>query len=106
MDRLYQPLHEAVEGAVFTPDQLPAETLTNFGHIHHWTPRFVVRPMNTADVVAVVEFARANRLFVTTRGSAHSQSELAISDGGILLEMKSHSHDVEVDSRCFTRPVF
>jgi len=102
MDRLYQQLHEAVEGTVFTPDQLTAEHLTNFGHIHYWTPRFVVRPMNTADVVAVVEFARDNRLFVTTRGSAHSQSELAINDGGILLDMKSMNRIFGVEQHAET----
>ncbi len=97
MDRLYAPLQQAVEGIVYTPDQLTAELATNFGHIHHWTPRFVVEPRHAADVAAVIRFARENRLHVSARGAAHSQSQLAISDGGILLDMRSMGRVLSVD---------
>ena len=46
-------------GAVFTADQFGRDLLTNFGHIHHWTPRFVVEPRTAQDVVEVVRFAGA-----------------------------------------------
>jgi cytokinin dehydrogenase len=99
MDRLYAPLQDQIEGAVYTPDQIPNDYLTNFGHIHHWTPRFLVEPCHTEDVVAAVRFARENRLHLSTRGSAHSQSELAISDGGILLSMRSMRRIHSVDEK-------
>ncbi len=89
MDPLYEPLQRLLEGNVLTPDQYTNDLLTNFGQIHHWTPRFVVEPRTTADVAAVVRFGREHRISVSTRGSAHSQSELAISDRGILLAMRS-----------------
>ena len=97
MDRLYEPLNQQIEGAVYTSDQANADFSTNFGHLHYWTPRFVVHPKTAQDVVNVVQFARANNLFVTTRGSAHSQSQLAISDGGILLNMKALNQIGHVD---------
>ena len=97
MDRLYTPLQEAVEGVVFTPDQVRDEYFTNFGHVHHWTPRFVVAPRHADDVIAVLRFAHEHDLYVSTRGSAHSQSELAISNGGILLAMKSMNRILDVD---------
>ena len=102
MDRLYEPLQQRIEGVVYTPDQITADQQTNFGRLHHWQPRFVVEPKHAADVVEIVRFARENRLHVSTRGSAHSQSELAISDGGILLEMKSMSGIGEVDQKAET----
>jgi cytokinin dehydrogenase len=98
MDPLYETLQRSIEGNVLTPDQYTNDLLTNFGQIHHWTPRFVVEPRSTADVAAVVRFGREHRISVSTRGSAHSQSELAISDGGILLAMRSMGEIQTVDS--------
>lgn len=89
MDRLYPSLLKGISGLVYTPDQFTAEHVTNFGHIHHWTPRFVIEPKTTEDVQFAVRFAREHGLTLSTRGSAHSQSQLGISDGGILLCMKS-----------------
>ncbi len=97
MDRLYEPLQSTIDGNVYTPDQFVNEHHTNYGRIHYWTPRFVVEPSSTKDVAEVIRFAKANRLHVSTRGSAHSQSELAISDGGILLTMKSMRKIISVD---------
>ena len=97
MDPLYAALQGRLTGSVFTPDQVGRDLLTNFGHIHHWTPRFVVEPKTAEDVVEVVRFARENGLTVSTRGAGHSQSQLAISQGGILLSMTSLSKILSVD---------
>ncbi|HEX6852503.1 MAG TPA: FAD-binding protein [Candidatus Polarisedimenticolaceae bacterium] len=97
MDRLYAPLVDALEGLVYTPEQYNAEHLTNYGRVFQWTPRFVVYPKSQGDIVKLVAFAREHRLHLSNRGSAHSQSGLAISDGGILLEMKSMNRIGDVD---------
>lgn len=97
MDRLYKPLQERISGVVLTPDQFLAEHATNFGHVIHWTPRFVVEPRTAEDVAATVRFALENGLHVATRGAAHSQSRLAVSDGGILLSMRSLDRILSVD---------
>jgi len=89
VDRLYQLLQNRIEGVVSTPDQFHPAQLTNFGNLYHWTPRFVVEPASARDVAAVVAFAREHGLTISVRGSAHSQSRLAISNGGILLSMTS-----------------
>jgi cytokinin dehydrogenase len=99
MNRLYEELLQSLDGVVYTPDQLRDEHLTNFGHVHYWTPRFLVEPKSADDVANVVKFARRHRLAVSTRGSAHSQSELAINEGGILLAMKSMDRILEVDQQ-------
>ena len=97
MDDLYRPLQGLVDGVVYTPEQFRDEQLTNFGRLHHGTPRFVVEPRGADDVRAVVRFAREQGLAVSTRGSAHSQSELGISRGGILLALRSMSRILSVD---------
>ena len=102
MDPLYAPLVAAIDGAVYTPDQLTAEQLTNYGRIFHWTPRFVARPEGAEDVAKLVAFARAHRLSLTTRGSAHSQSQLAINRGGILVEMGGLDAIGDVDDAALT----
>ncbi len=102
MDPLYKALQKRIQGVVYTPDQLRAEHQTNFGHIYHWTPRFVVEPRHHDDVVAVVRFAREHKLFLSTRGSGHSQSELAISEGGILLSMRAMNSIMAVDQEAET----
>ena len=89
MDRLYQLLQNRIEGAVSTPDEFPPELLTNFGNLFQGVPRLVVAPATARDVIATIAFARENGLTVSTRGAGHSQSRLAISDGGILLAMSS-----------------
>jgi cytokinin dehydrogenase len=98
MDPLYAALQGRLTGAVFTSDQYGRDLLTNFGHLHHWVPRFVVEPRTVEDVVEVVRFAREHGLHVATRGAAHSQSQLAISQGGILLAMTSLSRILHLDT--------
>jgi cytokinin dehydrogenase len=102
MDPLLSSLQSAVSGSVLTADHLTDDLLTNFGHIHHWTPRFVVEPASTEDVAAVVRFAREHKLPISTRGAAHSQSQLAISRGGILLSMRSMNRILAVDPKAET----
>jgi len=99
MDRLYDPLIKAVDGLVYTPEQFTADHLTNYGRIFQWTPRFVVQPATWRDAVSLVGFAREHGLHLSNRGSAHSQSQLAISDGGILLDMKSMNRILDVDEQ-------
>jgi FAD/FMN-containing dehydrogenase len=60
-------------------------------------PALVVRCLDTADVVAGVEFARANGLALSVKGGGHNIAGLAVYDGGLLLDM-SLMRGVSVDS--------
>jgi cytokinin dehydrogenase len=97
VDRLYQLLQNRIEGSVATPDEFHPAQLTNFGNLFQGTPRLVVSPVSARDVAATVAFAREKRLSVSTRGAGHSQSRIAISDGGILLSMSSMGRILSVD---------
>jgi cytokinin dehydrogenase len=105
VDRLEPLLRERVAGAVHAADRIPAELATNFGRIFRATPRFVVEPRGAEDVAATLRFAREQGLAVSTRGSGHSQSHVAISDGGILLDMRSMGRVLSVDDEGRTADV-
>ncbi|HZN54991.1 MAG TPA: FAD-binding protein [Candidatus Polarisedimenticolaceae bacterium] len=102
MDKLYAPLVAALEGTVTTPEQFTAEQLTNYGRIFHWTPRFIVSPASQKDVATTIAFCREHKLSLSNRGSAHSQSQLAINRNGVLLEMKSMDRMGPVDETRMT----
>jgi cytokinin dehydrogenase len=86
---LEQDLKRLIRGRVVGIGAIDPERTTNFGHIFTSMPRIVAEPASSADVAAVIAFARERKLPIATRGAAHSQSRLAVSDGGILLDMRS-----------------
>ncbi len=97
-----EELRARLEGLVLVGTQAHDEFTTNFGHIHNWRPRLVVKPSTAGDVLETLAFARRHGLTVSTRGAAHSQSELAISRDGILLDMKSLGRILGVDAAART----
>lgn len=97
-----EELRAKLDGTVLPGPQAHDEFLTNFGHIHHWRPRLVVKPVSAEDVVETLRYAKRHGLTVSTRGAAHSQSQLAISRAGILLDMKSFDRILEVDDTAAT----
>jgi FAD/FMN-containing dehydrogenase len=59
-------------------------------------PVVVVRPGTTRDVVRTVNFVRDNQLQLSIKGGGHNIAGLALSDGGMTLDM-SGMKDVAVD---------
>lgn len=104
-DPLLRALAERVRGPVTERDAVPAEYRSNFGHIVDATPRVLLRPASVDDVIETVRFARERGLHVATRGAAHSQSHLGVSDGGILLDMTSLGRCLRVDGDALTADV-
>jgi cytokinin dehydrogenase len=104
-DPLQKELQALVRGAVLSADQIPAERTTNFGHVFQSRPRLMVEPKAAEDVAVAIRFARVHGLPVSARGSAHSQSNLAVSDGGILLHMPSLGRVLSVDAAGLTADV-
>ena len=95
-------LRTRIDGVVLPGAQAHDEFLTNFGHIHQWRPLVVVKPTSTQDVLEALSWARSRGLTVSTRGAAHSQSELAINRGGVLLDMKSMGRILALDQEAQT----
>jgi FAD/FMN-containing dehydrogenase len=76
------------------PDYDAARTVWN-GMIDR-RPGMIVRCADAADVVQAVNFARNNGLLVAVRGGGHNAAGLAVSDGGIVIDL-STMNDVSVD---------
>jgi cytokinin dehydrogenase len=95
-------LRGRIDGLVMPGAAVHDEFVTNFGHVHYWRPLAVVKPTSAEDVLETLRWARQQGLTVSTRGAAHSQSELAINRGGVLLDMKSMARVLEVDPAAAT----
>jgi len=102
MDKLTAPLVQLMEGTVRTPDQFTNDHLSNYGRIFQWTPRFLVNPKSQKDIVALVGFCREHHLHLTTRGAGHSQSQLGITQDGVLVELTSMDGIGAVDEKNLT----
>jgi FAD/FMN-containing dehydrogenase len=96
-DSLLRALADRVRGPVTEGPEVPAASRSNFGHIVDAAPRALLRPATVDDVLEAVRFARAEGLSLATRGAAHSQSHLGVSDGGILLDMTSLGRSLRLD---------
>ena len=99
---LEQELQKRVRGRVLGPGSIDPERTTNFGHVFTCVPAAVVEPSSAADVAATILLARERKIPVVTRGAAHSQSRLAVSDGGILLDMRPLAGVSAVDAKSMT----
>lgn len=59
-------------------------------------PAAIVRCVDVADVIACVNFASANGLFVAIRGGSHNVAGLAVCDDGLVIDL-SRMRSVRVD---------
>ena len=50
-------------------------------------PGAIVKPLNTPDVIACVEFARQNKIRLAVKGGGHNIAGLAVCDDGLMLDM-------------------
>lgn len=71
----------------------------DFGRIVRRMPAVVVRPRSVDDVVALVRIAREHRVPVTVRGAAHSQNAQGLSDGGILVDIRTLAGEILVEEQ-------
>jgi FAD/FMN-containing dehydrogenase len=85
---LIDGLKERVRGKVLLPaDAGYDEARTLWNGMHDRRPALVVRPLDVADVVTAVHFARERGLLICIRGGGHNIAGLAVADGGLLLDM-------------------
>lgn len=62
----------------------------------HRRPALIVKCASTGDVVAALQFARANGLEVSVRGGGHNAAGKALVDDGLVIDL-SNMRDVQVD---------
>ncbi len=86
-----------LEGSLIFPDDEGfAEAVLIWNGMIKKQPAVVVRPHTTQDVVKAVAFVRDNELLLSIKGGGHNIAGLALSDGGVALDM-SGMREVEVD---------
>lgn len=63
---------------------------SDFGGMHAYKPLAVIRPAGTDDISKVVKFAsKSANLTVAARGNGHSINGQAMTDGGLVVDMRS-----------------
>jgi cytokinin dehydrogenase len=95
---LAKDLRTLVQGEVLDDSAAREAHSGDFGRMIRRVPAVVVRPASTADVAAVVGYARRSRVPVSTRGEAHTQTGQSLTDGGILLDMTSMAAVASIDA--------
>jgi cytokinin dehydrogenase len=66
-----------------------AAAADDFGHILHKHPQAVLKPTSIADIVQLMRWAGSRGLKVAPRGEGHSTFGRAMTDGGVVLDMRA-----------------
>ena len=99
MSELLTALQSRLSGEV-TASAADLEAMSgDFGRIVRRMPAVVVRPQSVEDVVAIVNVARSFGASVAVRGGGHSQNAQGLSDGGILIDIRTLAGQIEIDDR-------
>jgi FAD/FMN-containing dehydrogenase len=90
-------LRDRVRGETITPGDFEYEDARRvYNAMIDRRPHVVVRPLGADDVVAAVEFARANDLPVAIRGGGHSVPGFGTADDAVVIDL-SEMQEVDVD---------
>jgi hypothetical protein len=91
----------SLDGSLLLPDDAGfAEATLLWNGMIKKLPALAVRAASTDDVVRTVEFAGDQGLELSIRGGGHNIAGLALSDGGITLDMSQmKAVEVDVDGR-------
>jgi hypothetical protein len=101
-DAALQQLAEVLAGDVLTPeheDYDEARKVWNGLYDRH--PAVIARCQTVADVIAAVDFARANAMTVAVRGGGHSVVGYSTCDGGLVIDL-SPMKGIKVDPEART----
>src|SRR6201984_3054769 len=97
----FDDLKEACKGVVATAGD------ANFGELLHgnlWNrlipdraPQVLVRVNDEADVIAAIQYARANKLKVVVRGGGHNWCQPTLRNGGVLIDLSNLNRVISID---------
>ena len=79
---------KSLEGSLIHPDDDGyADAISLWNGMIKKRPAVVIRPAGTPDVVRTVDFVRDHELELSIKGAGHNIAGLALTDGGITLDM-------------------
>src|SRR6185437_1778695 len=91
------PLRAAVRGPIVTPSDAAYDSVRQvYNAMIDRRPAVIVRCVDAADVMAALDFARANGLLTAIRGGGHNGGGLGTCDGGLVVDLSLMRH-VRVD---------
>jgi len=93
----FDTLQKEIQGKLLLDPKSLEEASGDFGRRVFKKPACIVLPQNSQDVAAVIQFARTTHTPLGIRGNAHTQSGQGLSEGGILLDLKSLNRILSVD---------
>ena len=98
-------LRSGVRGAVIQPGDSGYESARAvYNAMIDKRPAIIVRCVDVADVMAAVEYARANNLLIAIRGGGHNGGGLGTCDDGLVIDL-SGMRGVRVDPTALTAQV-
>ena len=81
-------LSKEIKGKVIFPDdKIYEETRKVYNAMINKHPGMIVKCIDTADVIAAVNFARENKLLIAIRGGGHNGGGLGLCDGGMVIDL-------------------
>ncbi|MBI4436690.1 MAG: FAD-binding protein [Candidatus Omnitrophica bacterium] len=93
----FEELQKAIQGKILTDPKSLEEASSDFGRMIVKIPTCVVQPKTTEDVATVVRWVRETKTALGIRGNAHTQTGQGLSEGGILLDLKSLDRVLAID---------
>src|SRR5215207_2449531 len=90
-----------LDGTLIRPDdEAYAEAISLWNGMIKKRPALVIQPTGTQDVVRTIAFVRDHELELSIKGAGHNIAGLALTDGGITLDMsRMKGTEVDVDRR-------
>jgi FAD/FMN-containing dehydrogenase len=89
-------LAESLDGTVRTDLEAVNQSSTDFGRVLYGKPQAIVCPASVSDIVAVVRWARQAKCTVAVRGAGHSQGGQSLSNGGLVVDLRSFDEVEEI----------
>jgi FAD/FMN-containing dehydrogenase len=92
-----RPLRDALSGQVIAPDDAGYDEIRR---VHNGLidkrPAAIARCLNSADIVAAIEFANDEGLEISVRGGGHNVAGKAVNEGGLMIDL-ALMKDIQVD---------
>lgn len=87
-----------LDGELLTDPASLAAAADDFGHYIHRTPRAVLKPASTSDVVKMVRYAKDHRIDIAMRGQGHSTHGQSQVEAGIVIDSSTLNRIYDVSA--------
>ncbi|WP_125783772.1 FAD-binding protein [Pseudoalteromonas rubra] len=90
------------EGELITDETSLSEAADDFGHIHHYVSRAILKPAVYQDIIKMVQFANQHNLTIAAKGQGYSTNGETQTQGGVVIDMVTLSDVYDVNNQQIT----